>query len=92
MRKTIERDAQGNEVITPQTNRKRTVRIYEPGEVAYKTAVMLDGLVQLPTGAEYDLTEPWIAVKPEHVQALHHASHKELHRRGFFLHVPLEGE
>lgn len=105
MRKTIERDATGRPVVTPTTGRTRpratfdeSDRMAEGREIVVYLTGPIDGVVQLPTGTEYDVTEPVIAVHPDHRAALHQAIHAEHHRRGRCpagprcMATPLEGE
>ena len=60
--------------------------------VAYLAGPLIQGTIVLPDGSAYDVTPAAIAVKPEHVNALHTAIHKAHHAAGRFLDVPVPDE
>lgn len=94
MKREIVTDATGRPVRNPQTDRVRS-RVtdwegdHKAGMALFFPGPLISGMLQLPTGAEYDVTEPEILVKREHVKALQRAIHAEHHRQGRFLAYPI---
>lgn len=49
----------------------------------------IDGIISIPSGASYDVTEDIIPVKSEHLGELHLAIHKAHHAAGRFTDIPV---
>lgn len=92
MRKEIARDAAGN----PVRNDDGSLREHyvfeesdkdENGELHVVATGPIGGLIELADGTVYDVTDHFIAVKPEHKDELHAAILREHHAAGRFLDV-----